>query len=74
MLLKFLFNLLLIYAVWQLIKIVFTINAVKRHVTKDFQQMQNHQQKNQHQNKADISHSNDKRHDDGEYVDFEEIK
>ncbi|MDI1233596.1 MAG: hypothetical protein PSX81_04890 [bacterium] len=70
--LKILFNLFIIYAIWQLLKMIFTVKKVSN----DFQRNMNamHEKMN---NQEPTKPSNDKNkpsNNEGEYIDYEEIK
>jgi len=69
---KILFNLFILYLVWQFIKMFFAVKGVQ----KGFNEKINDLNKKVNEQKSNTNQSNtkNKKDDDGEYVDFEEIK
>jgi hypothetical protein len=70
-LLKLLFNIFLIYAIWQIIKMFFSVKKVQQ----DFQEQVNDLNERVKQSPPPPNKPKDKKPEvDGEYIDFEEIK
>lgn len=68
MLIRFLFKVLLIYGIWQLIRMMFSVKKTQQ----DFQ----HKMDEMHRDMNAQQSTSKKRRDDsdGEYIDYEEIK
>lgn len=69
---KILFNIFIIYAVWQLLKMIFTVKKVsndfQRNMNEMHEKMNNQAQQNTKPNQSKPSDN------EGEYIDYEEIK
>ena len=70
--LKILFNIFIIYAIWQLLKMIFTVKKVSN----DFQRNMNEMHEKMNNQAQQNTKSNQKKPSDneGEYIDYEEIK
>lgn len=68
MLIRFLFKVLLIYGIWQLIRMMFSVKKTQQNFQEKMDEM--HRDMNAHKT------ASEKRKDDseGEYIDYEEIK
>ncbi len=69
---KILFNIFIIYAVWQLLKMIFTVKKVST----DFQRNMNEMHEKMNNQSQQNTTTNQKKPSDneGEYIDYEEIK
>ncbi len=70
--LKILFNIFIIYAIWQLLKMIFTVKKVSN----DFQRNMNEMHEKMNNQTQQNANSNQKKPSDneGDYIDYEEIK
>ncbi|MBL7837595.1 MAG: hypothetical protein JNM67_08770 [Bacteroidetes bacterium] len=68
MLLRFLFKILVIYAIWQLIKMIISVKKTQQNFHEKMEEM-NRDMHNKH-----ASQGKRKDDGDGEYIDYEEVK
>ncbi|MES2616836.1 MAG: hypothetical protein V4613_03100 [Bacteroidota bacterium] len=69
--LKLLFNIFIIYAIWQILKMFFAVKKTQNHFQRNMEDL-NSRMKNQH-----TQHNPGKKKpldNEGEYVDYEEVK
>ncbi len=71
-LLKLLFNIFIIYAIWQVIKMFFSVKKVQQNFQDQVNDLNQKVRQNQEGPKA--KSSSKKPEVDGEYIDYEEIK
>lgn len=68
MLIRLFFKILTVYAVWQLFRMVFAMNKAQKKMQNDLNDMGNAQ------NRASNGRVSRDRNEEGEYIDYEEIK
>lgn len=68
MLLKLLFNIFVIYAIWQIIKMMMAVNKTQQKFHQKMDEMK------QDMDSGKNSSKKDKGDGDGEYIDYEELK
>lgn len=67
--LRLLINIFIIYAVWQLLRMIFAVNKTQQKFHEKINEMDREMDKNSKSNKNKDNDTND-----GEYIDYEEIK
>jgi hypothetical protein len=68
--LKLIFNIFVVYAIWQLIRMMFAVNKTQQNFHQKMQDMD--RERSRTEPKVETSKPKDK--NEGEYIDYEEIK
>ena len=70
--LKILFNIFIIYAIWQLLKMIFTVKKVSNDFHRNMNEM--HEKMNNQTQQKTTPNQKKPFDNEGEYIDYEEIK